>query len=92
MSKDITKLMLLFNNSKGSKEALEKHISDSNRASTLDHPLPTAKGELLSRKELKKLRLKTKKALEKQNNDSKDTRECDPCCCLMLKRYTTIFT
>ena len=56
LSKEITTLMLLLNNSKGSKEALEKHISDSNRASTSDHPLPAAKGEtskLLSRKELK---------------------------------------
>ena len=28
LSKEITTLMLLLNNSKGSKEALEKHISD----------------------------------------------------------------
>ena len=77
MSKENTNLMFLLNNSKGSKEALEKHISDSNRASTSDHPLPAAKGELLSRKELKKLRQKTKKALEKQDNVSKDTHKCD---------------
>jgi len=77
LSKENTNLIVLLNNSKGSKEALEKHISDSNRASTSDHPLPAAKKELLSKKELKKLRQKTKKALEKQDNDSKDTHECD---------------
>merc|ERR1711940_289689 len=62
LSKENTNLMFLLNNTKGSKEALEKHISDSNRASTSGHPLPAAKGEtpkLLSRKELKKLRQKT---------------------------------
>ena len=72
--------MLLLNNSKGSKEALEKHISDSNRASTSGHPMPAAKGEtskLLSRKELKKLRQKTKKALEKQENEISDNHEGD---------------
>ena len=80
LSKENTNLMLLLNNSKGSKEALEKHISDSNRASTSGHPLPAAKGEtskLLSRKELKKLRQKTKKALEKQSNEINDTPEGD---------------
>ena len=45
LSKENTNLMLLLNNSKGSKEALEKHVSDSNRASTSGHPLPAAKGE-----------------------------------------------
>ena len=60
LSKEITTLMFLLNNSKGSKEALEKHInhnaalSDSNRTSTSGHPLPADKGatpKLLSRKE-----------------------------------------
>ena len=80
MSKENTNLILLLNNTKGSKEALEKHISDSNRASTSGHPLPAAKGEtskLLSRKELKKLRQKTKKALEMQDNEINDIHEGD---------------
>ena len=74
--------MLLFNNSKGSKEALERHISGNAalRTPTSGHPLPTDKGaspKLLSRKELKKLRQKTKKALEKQDNVNKDNHEED---------------
>ena len=76
LSKENTNLILLLNNTKGSKEALEKHISDSNRASTPGHPLPAAKSEtskLLSRKELKKLRQKTKRALEKQDHEIIDS-------------------
>ena len=72
--------MLLLNNSKGSKEALGNHISDSNRTSTSGHPLPAATRatlNLLLRKELKKLRQKTKKALEKQDNETSDTHEGD---------------
>ena len=87
MSKEITTLMLLLNNSKGSKEALEKHISDNavlsapNRTSTSGHPLPADKGatpKLLSRKELKKLWQKTKKALSKKHdNETINTHEVD---------------
>ena len=80
MSKEITTLMRLLNNSKGSKEALEKHISGNAALRTSGHPLPADKGEspkLLSRKELKKLRQKTKKALEKQENEISDNHEGD---------------
>ena len=80
LSKENANLMLLLNNTKGSKEALEKQISDSNRASTSGLSLPAAKGEtpkLPSKKELKKLRQKTKKALEMQDNEINDTHEGD---------------
>ena len=43
LSKENTNLTFLHNNSKGSQEALEKHIIDSNSASTSGHPLPAAK-------------------------------------------------
>ena len=76
LSKEITTLMLLLNNSKGSKEALEKHISDnaalsgSPRTSSSGHPLPADKGKL-------KLRQKTKKAIEKQDNLTSDIHDGD---------------
>jgi DNA-directed RNA polymerase delta subunit len=77
LSKQVTKLMIALNNSNSSQDALEKQISDN---AALDNNLVlAAKGATprqLTRKELKKLRQKTKKILVKlQDNENNETHE-----------------
>ena len=74
LSKKITSLMILLNNTQGSKEALERHISDK---SVLESKSPTASNVVsaakpMTKKELKKLRQKTKKRLENMQAKESD--------------------
>ena len=76
LSKEITNLMIALNNSKGCQDTLEKQISDSYGS----NPVPAAKGSTpkhLTRKELKKLRQKTKKNLANLHDDETDTHKGD---------------
>ena len=78
MSKKITSLTTLLNNTHASKEALERHISDKavleSNSSTSSNLVSAAKP--MTKKELKKLRQKTKKRLEnmqaKESNNGGD--------------------
>ena len=77
LSKQVTKLMIALNNSNSSQDALEKQISDN--AALNNNPVLAAKGanpRQLTRKELKKLRQKTKKILAKvQDNENNEAHE-----------------
>ena len=76
LSKDITNLMVLLNNSKGCQETLEKQLSDSHGSK----PVSAAKGSTpqpLTRKELKKLRQKTKKKLANLHENESNVHKGD---------------
>jgi hypothetical protein len=79
LSKEITNLMVLLNNTKGSKEALERHISDKSvlesKSSTSSNLVSAAKP--MTKKELKKLRQKTKKRLENMQAKESDIGDDD---------------
>ena len=74
LSKKITSLTTLLNNTHASKEALERHISDKavleSNSSTSSNLVSAAKP--MTKKELKKLRQKTKKRLENMQAKESD--------------------